>query len=268
MKNTNYIAKKPDKSGFIHYTDEEHNVWSKLYCRQIKIIENKACDEFQTGVAKLKLSADKIPQCRDISAQLRPLTGWQVKPVDALISFQKFFHTLANKTFPVASFIRRPDEIDYLKEPDIFHEVFGHCTMLTDPRLADFTHTIGKIGVQLNQQDRVLLARLYWFTVEFGLVNTQQGLRIYGAGILSSKEETLYALNSNKPTRLNFDLLRVLQTLYRYDEKQLTYFILNNMNDLYALADIEKLKLAFVQVQQLKPFQRKKVCNEQDIRSC
>lgn len=238
---TKYVAKKPDAQGMIHYTSEEHDVWRTLYQRQIKLIQNRACQAFVDGVAALELNPDEIPQCKTISERLRDLTGWSVKPVEALISFEEFFNMLANKQFPAASFIRIPEELDYLMEPDIFHELFGHGPMLTHPAFAEFTQAVGQLGAQIGRADRSMLARLYWFTVEFGLINTAEGLRIYGGGILSSKGETVYALESDEPQRQPFDLLTVLRMPYRYDEMQKNYFIIDDFRTLYDLAQRDLL---------------------------
>lgn len=233
--NTIYVAKQPDANGYIHYTAEENAVWRTLYLRQIELIKNRACAEYLAGVEALGLSADHIPQCNEVSAILTKYTGWRVKPVEALISFAEFFELLANRQFPAASFIRRPEELDYLKEPDIFHELFGHCPLLTNQAFADFTHAVGILGLKLGKTERAQLARLYWFTVEFGLINTSEGLRIYGGGILSSKTETVYALESPVPKRKAFDLLEILRTPYRYDELQKSYFIINSFDALFHL---------------------------------
>ncbi len=268
METITYVAKKPDQNGLIHYTEEENAVWEILYNRQLQVIEDRACDEFKKGVAKLQLSANVIPQCRDIANQLQAFTGWRVQPVDALISFSKFFSLLNQKIFPVACFIRCREELDYLKEPDVFHEIFGHCTMLTNQNIADFTHAIGQMGVQLEKGERALLARLYWFTIEFGLVNTANGLKIYGGGILSSKGETEYALESDVPRRLPFDVLTVMRTPYRYDEKQLTYFILNSMDDLSELTDLKKLRAVFEEAKKLGMLPNPHEADVIDHRSC
>lgn len=260
----NYIAKQPDANGYIHYSAEEHAVWRTLYLRQVELIKNRACLEYFAGVETLKLSADHIPQCSEVSTILTRLTGWSVKPVAALISFGEFFELLAHRQFPAASFIRRPEELDYLKEPDIFHELFGHCPLLTNQAFADFTHAVGKLGVQLGKVRRAQLARLYWFTVEFGLINTSQGLRIYGGGILSSKTETVYALESETPKRRAFNLLEVLRTPYRYDELQKTYFIINNFVELYQLMS-ENLLASFTKAEELGLLAEQEVM---ELRSC
>jgi phenylalanine-4-hydroxylase len=247
---TLYIAKKPDANGYIHYTAEENAVWKTLYLRQVELIKDRACAQYFAGVETLGLSADHIPQCNEVSAILTQKTGWSVKPVEALISFAEFFELLANRQFPAASFIRRFDELDYLKEPDIFHELFGHCPLLTNQAFADFTHAVGILGVKLDKLQRAQLARLYWFTVEFGLINTAQGLRIYGGGILSSKTETVYALESDIPLRRSFDLLEILRTPYRYDELQKTYFIINSFTELFHLMS-EDLLAYFAKAKEL-----------------
>lgn len=239
MEIKKYISKKPDEHGLVDFSAEEHSVWQTLYKRQIKLLEGRACQEFIDGVARLQLNKQAIPQLSDVSKELKSATGWQVAPVDALISFKEFFDLLANRTFPAATFIRLPEDLDYLKEPDIFHEVFGHCPLLTEPAFADFTHRVGVMGQSMSKEERVMLARLYWFTVEFGLIQTTEGLRIYGGGILSSMGESVYALESDIPIREQFDLLTVLRTPYRYDEMQKKYFIINSFDDLFALVNVD-----------------------------
>ena len=169
-KSTKYEAKVPDENGIIPYTDEEHSVWRDLYARQIEVIQGRVCQEFLDGLEILDLPTDRIPQPKEVSEILRERTGWEVAPVPALINFDKFFKLLAEKKFPAASFIRTRESMDYLQEPDIFHEIFGHTTMLTHQAFADFTHAYGLAGIKATKQERVFLARLYWFTVEFGLI--------------------------------------------------------------------------------------------------
>jgi phenylalanine-4-hydroxylase len=228
-----YVARAPDAQGFIEYTEDEHKVWETLYQRQVQLIEGRACDAYYQGVLKLGLNHHHIPQCKDVTAILQNYTGWSVTPVAALISFKDFFELIANKTFPAASFIRRREDLDYLQEPDIFHEIFGHCPLLCDPAFAAFTEAVGKFGKTILPEDRKMLARLYWFTVEFGLIQYPQGLKIFGAGILSSKTESTYALESAIPERKPFDLLEILRTPYRYDQLQKTYFIIQSFDALY-----------------------------------
>ena len=246
-----YTAHMPDKNGYITYSDEENAVWSILYDRQMKLIQGRSCPEYLQGIETLQMTYDKIPQPVEISARLKAVTGWSVEPVPALINFKRFFQLLADKKFPAASFIRRREDLDYLPEPDIFHEIFGHCPLLTEPSFAAFTQEVGKFGLTLGKDDRVLLARLYWFTVEFGLINTQNGLRIYGAGILSSKTESFYALESDIPIRKPFDVVEALRMPYRYDELQKIYYTINSFEELYNMIDGDKLLKAFNEAKRL-----------------
>ncbi len=177
MKTTHYVAREPDAQGHIHYPDAEHAVWQTLVERQLKLLEGRACQEYLDGLDQLALPRERIPQLGEINRVLAATTGWQVERVPALIPFQRFFELLASKRFPVATFIRTPEELDYLQEPDIFHEIFGHCPLLTNPWFAEFTHTYGQLGLEASKEERVFLARLYWMTVEFGLVDTPAGRR-------------------------------------------------------------------------------------------
>lgn len=237
-KKTKYLARDPDENGFIHYPEEEHKIWGELFNRQIKLIDGKACDEYMDGIAKLGLTPDRIPQLEDVNQVLRKETGWEVAWVPALISFEKFFNLLANKKFPCATFIRTREEMDYLQEPDVFHEIFGHCALLTNPYFAEFTHTYGKLGAAADKQYHVWLARLYWFTVEFGLMDTAQGTRIYGGGILSSIGESQYAL-SDQPEVRDFDIMTVLRTPYRIDIMQPIYYKINGLKQLFDIAHMD-----------------------------
>ncbi len=246
-----YVAHLPDVDGYIAYSPEEDAVWSILYNRQIEIVQNCACNEYLNGLIKLNLVSERIPQPFEVSQTLMGLTLWGVEPVVALINFSKFFNLLAEKKFPAASFIRRLEDLDYLTEPDIFHEIFGHCPSLTDPYFAAFIHQVGIFGQTLSADDKKLLARLFWFTVEFGLINTNQGLKIYGAGILSSKTECEYALYSDKPKRKPFDLIEVLCTTYRYDQLQRVYFVIDDFAQLFAMIEGDKLKYAFAMAKKL-----------------
>lgn len=242
-----YQAKLPDINGNIFYTEEEHKTWSLLFKQQYNNINHFACDEYLIGYKKLALSPNTIPQLATINEKLKDTTGWCTQAVPALISFKKFFKLLATKHFPVATFIRTPNEIEYLQEPDIFHEIYGHCPLLTNPYFAQFSENYGKLGLELNDEDRVFLARLYWFTVEFGLLyNQNRELKIYGGGILSSPKETLYAL-SNEPKVYAFNLLDILRTPYRIDIVQPIYYVLPSIEMLSELTEkniIEKMGIA------------------------
>ncbi|ALS97831.1 phenylalanine 4-monooxygenase [Lacimicrobium alkaliphilum] len=242
-KTTQYVSRQSDEKGIIHWSDEENAVWRDLVARQLEIIQDRACDQFMHGLELLDLPADRIPQLAEVNKVLERETGWQVAEVPALINFDEFFRLLANKRFPVATFIRTREEFDYLQEPDIFHEIFGHCPLLTNPAFAHFTHTYGKLGYAASKQDRVYLARLYWFTVEFGLLRQQGDLRIYGGGILSSPGETLYALESDKPKRYEMDPVEALRTPYRIDIMQPVYYVLDNLDALFEIADMDMMAL-------------------------
>lgn len=242
-KKTSYVAHPVDEHGNANYTEEENGVWHDLITRQTPIVQDRACQEYLHGLALLNLPKDSVPQCPEVSAVLRDATGWSLAPVPALIPFEEFFGLLANRKFPAATFIRRRDELDYLQEPDIFHETFGHCPMLTNQACADFTHTYGKLGLAASPEDQVMLARLYWFTIEFGLINTPLGLKAYGGGILSSMNETTYCVESKTPIRKPFDVLEVLRTPYRIDIMQPIYYVIDNFDVLYHLIDMDLIGL-------------------------
>ncbi|AJP43253.1 phenylalanine 4-monooxygenase [Alteromonas australica] len=238
-KETNYQSRQPDDKGLIAWSPEENLVWTELYARQRPLIEKRACEQYLKGMELLKLPKDGIPQLPDIDKVLMANTGWKTAAVPALINFGEFFRLLANKQFPVATFIRTREQFNYLQEPDIFHEVFGHCPLLTNPAFAHFTHTYGKLGLKASKEDRVFLARLYWFTVEFGLVKSGNDLKIYGGGILSSPGETVYSLDSDIPLRQPFTVLDALRTPYRIDIMQPLYYILPSFDHLFDIAEMD-----------------------------
>lgn len=238
-KASKYISRQPNSDGIIDWNDEENQIWSELFARQKKLLAGRACNEFMHGLDLLGLPEDRIPQLQEVDKVLLETTGWQTAQVPALINFSEFFNLLANKRFPVATFIRTREEFDYLQEPDIFHEIFGHCPMLTNPAFAHFTHTYGKLGLAASKEDRIFLARLYWFTVEFGLLSTDAGTRIYGGGILSSPGETLAALEGDNIDRFPLEVLNVMRTPYRIDIMQPIYYVLSGMESLYDLAEMD-----------------------------
>jgi len=243
-KSTKYVARQPDASGLVRYTDEENRIWATLYERQEKAIRGKACDEYFQGIDLLGMPKDRVPQLGEISSVLKRETGWEVAFVPALIPFSEFFKLLADRKFPAATFIRTREELDYLQEPDIFHEIFGHTPLLTNKYFADFTHTYGKLGLAASKEDRVFLARMYWFTVEFGLIQPPgKPMRIYGGGILSSIGETEYAFNSDKPQKKRFSITDALRTPYRIDIMQPLYYYLEDLRELYELAQKDLMAL-------------------------
>ncbi len=226
------------------YTAQEHAVWRTLFERQVKLLPNLACDDFVQGMRKLPMRADAIPNFEALSDALHPQTGWQVVAVPGLVPDEVFFDHLANRRFPAGQFIRQAHQLDYLQEPDVFHDVFGHVPMLMHPVMAEFIQMYGLAGQRAQQLGKLKeLARVYWYTVEFGLVEQTpsqgDGLRIYGAGIASSFAESVFAVQSTSPNRIRFDLERVMRTEYRIDDFQETYFVLRRMDDLLDLASIE-----------------------------
>lgn len=235
MSGMRYVAKEPDAFGVIHYSSEDHQIWHDLMIRQNNAITDVACEAYIKGLQLLDLPLNRIPQLEEVSSVLRAQTGWSVAPVPALIPFDRFFYLLAHKQFPCATFIRARSEMDYLQEPDMFHEIYGHCAMLTNPYFAEFTQTYGKLGYTASQEERVFLARLYWFTVEFGLLQTTEGTKIYGGGILSSIGETAYCL-TNIPEHRAFDIVDVLRTPYRIDIMQPIYYVLDDLRQLFEIA--------------------------------
>ncbi len=219
--------------GFERYSEIEHRTWTTLYERQAEILPGRACEAFLYGLDALDLHGQGIPNFERLNEKLLELTGWRVVAVPGLVPDAVFFEHLANRRFPAGNFIRGADQLDYLQEPDIFHDVFGHVPMLTDPVFADYMQAYGKGGLRaLSLGSLANLARLYWYTVEFGLMETPEGLRIFGAGIVSSRTETIFALDSNSPNRLGFDLGRVMRTLYRIDDFQQVYFVIPSLQNL------------------------------------
>ena len=239
-------AQRPERAdwtidqGWDQYTAAEHGVWKTLFERQSRLLAGRACDEFVSGMAELPIGADQIPDFRRLSDILLRRTGWQVVAVPGLVPDEVFFEHLANRRFPAGQFIRQPHQLDYLEEPDVFHDVFGHVPMLMNPAIADYIQAYGVGGLRA-QQLGVLdkLARVYWYSVEFGLVKQKDGLRIYGAGIASSASESVFALDDPSPNRIRFDLERVMRTNYRIDDFQETYFVIDSLDELLGLARID-----------------------------
>jgi phenylalanine-4-hydroxylase len=226
------------------YSRAEHEVWMTLYRRQVELLPGRACQPFLDGLEALDLHRAGIPELARINQELKRLTGWTVVAVPGLVPDEVFFDHLANRRFPAGRFIRRPEQLDYLQEPDVFHDVFGHVPMLTNPVFADYMQAYGEGGLRARGLGRLTnLARLYWYTVEFGLLQTAQGLRIYGAGIVSSHAESIFALDDPSPNRLAFDLERVMRTRYRIDDFQQVYFVIPSLEALLAatLADFAPL---------------------------
>jgi len=226
--------------GWENYSTAEHATWKTLFERQTKLLPGRACDEFVQGMRDLPIGPDQIPDFRRLSDVLMQRTGWQVVAVPGLVPDAVFFEHLAHRRFPAGQFIRKPHELDYLEEPDVFHDVFGHVPMLMNPVIADYIQAYGEGGLRAQGLGKLAhLARVYWYTVEFGLLQQADGLRIYGAGIASSYAESVFALDDPSPNRVRFDLERVLRTHYRIDDFQETYFVIRGLDELLDLAHID-----------------------------
>ena len=215
------------------YTSEQHALWRRLYQRQEKLLHGRACDIFIDSLAKLD-AANEIPSLERTTEALHKATGWELVAVPGLVPDLTFFEHLANRRFPVTVWLREPHEFDYIVEPDIFHDFFGHVPLLFNPVFADYLQQYGKGGLKALELDALkYLARLYWYTVEFGLIQTPQGLRVYGAGILSSGGEIGYCLTSPHPKRIVLDIERTMRTLYKIDSYQETYFVIRDFQQLF-----------------------------------
>ena len=217
------------------YSDVDHGVWKALYQRQRELLVGRASDEFLQAQDMMGMSPERIPRFAELNAVLEAATGWTIVGVEGLLPELDFFEHLANRRFPVSWWIRRPDQIDYIEEPDLFHDLFGHVPLLMEPMFADYLVAYGKGGVKahgIGPEALMQLARLYWYTVEFGLIRQPDGLRIYGAGIVSSKGESIYSLESAAPNRIGFDLERVMRTRYRIDSYQKSYFVIDSYEQL------------------------------------
>jgi phenylalanine-4-hydroxylase len=215
------------------YSESEHRVWDQLFARQIGMLQSRASAAFLKGLESLSLSRAGIPDFADLSERLHRLTGWRVVAVPGLVPDEVFFDHLANRRFVAGRFIRKPEQLDYLQEPDVFHDVFGHVPLLADPVFADYMQAYGLGGLRaLNFHSLEKLARLYWYTVEFGLIRENNALKLYGSGIVSSFGESVFALESPSPNRIGFDLERVMRTQYRIDDYQQSYFVIDSFDNL------------------------------------
>lgn len=231
-KDTKYVAKQPDANGVITYSETENAVWRDLVARQQPSVQALAARPFLEGQKKLNLPTDRVPQCVEVSNILTDLTGWKVAAVPALIGFSQFFKMLSECTFPAASFIRDRESFDYIEEPDIFHEIYGHTPLLTDARFARFSQFIGETGLRCDKADYSWLIRLYWFTVEFGLIREGEVIKALGSGLASSPGELAHSIHEPSVVRKPFDVVEVLRTPYRIDINQPIYFVLDDVEQL------------------------------------
>ena len=217
------------------YTAEDHATWKTLFQRQRELLVGRAAQEFLDSQDEMGMGEEQIPKFSELNALLAAKTGWTLIGVQGLLPELDFFEHLANRRFPVTWWIRRPEQLDYLSEPDLFHDLFGHVPLLMNPVFADYMQAYGKGGVKahgIGPEALVNLTRLYWYTVEFGLIKQDDGLRIYGSGIVSSKGESIHCLESAAPNRIGFDLERIMRTRYRIDTFQKTYFVIDSYEQL------------------------------------
>jgi phenylalanine-4-hydroxylase len=216
------------------YSEQEHATWRLLFERQQNLLVGRACGEYLEGLGNLGVAADGIPDFHRLSDILDRATGWRIVAVPGLVPDDVFFASLARRRFPSTCFIRRRDQLDYLQEPDVFHDICGHVPLLMNPVFADYLQAYGEGGLKaLGLGHLQHLARLYWYTVEFGLIATPEGLRIYGSGILSSAGESVYCLDDRRPRRVTFDLRRIMRTRYRIDDFQKIYFVIDDFEQLF-----------------------------------
>ncbi len=242
-KNHVYESLPLDEHGRAHYEQTDHETWEFLLERQKALMTSRASKEYLKGVEHLDFK-NKIPQHFEVSKILNDFTGWGVEPVPALIQPEEFFSLLSKKKFPAANFIRTPEDIDYIKEPDVFHELFGHCPLLTNTPYSNFMHEFGKLAIKADRVIQMRLFRLFWFTIEFGLIKEDNAIKAYGGGILSSKSEIIYSLESHVPLRVELDPLEALLTPFRIDILQPKYFIIESFDHLFKLIDLDLIKLA------------------------
>ena len=220
---------------FAAYSPADHDTYRRLYERQSALLPGLACDEFIAALPSLGASTF-IPRFEDINQRLKKATGWEVVAVPGLIPEVPFFTLLANRKFPVTDWIRKPEEFDYIVEPDVFHDLFGHVPLLFNPVFADHIQAYGKGALKAHKLGACeQLSRLYWYTIEFGLMQQADGLRAYGAGILSSSGELVHAVKSAEPKRIALDLLRCMRTRYNIDSYQQTYFVIDSFQQLFDL---------------------------------
>jgi phenylalanine-4-hydroxylase len=229
------LAQHTIKQDWSAYSEEEHAIWRYLFERQQRLLAGRACGEYLDGLKGLGVAAKGIPEFERLSDILDRATSWRIVAVPGLVPDEVFFGFLAQRRFPSTCFIRRRDQLDYLQEPDVFHDIYGHVPMLMNPIFADYMQAYGEGGLKARQLGHLKqLARLYWYTVEFGLLASPAGLRIYGSGILSSAGESIYGLDDPRPRRLRFDLRRIMRTDYHIDRYQETYFVIDDFEELFA----------------------------------
>lgn len=241
--------------GWDRYTQEDHAIWRTLFERQQQTLKGQVCEEYLDGLAALGIGPDGIPNFERMNARLRELTGWEVVAVPGLVPGRPFFQMLASRRFPAGTFIRTRAQLDYLEEPDIFHDIFGHVPLLTNRAYADYMQEYGRSGLDAIEHKGVkFLSRLNWYTIEFGLIRKPEGIRIYGAGIVSSFGEARYVIEDPSANHLAFDLDRVLRTGYYIDDFQATYFVIDRFEDLFQVLRGSDVIAKFDEVRPLPAF--------------
>ena len=219
------------------YTEEDQQVWRHLYDRQMKLVEDYACEDYLNALHSMPINGDKIPDFEAVNELLYKASGWELVPVPGLIPGQAFFTHLATKAFPTTHWMRPKSKLDYLQEPDLFHDMFGHVPLLMNPTYAQYMAAYGRGGCRAfrmgNEKYLEMLARLYWYTVEFGLIKEGEGLKIYGAGILSSPGEVVFSIDSASPNRIGFDMERIMRTDFIISDFQETYWVIDSIEQLF-----------------------------------
>ncbi len=235
-QNLSYAGLVVDQ-GWKDYTNDQHESWKLLFERQIEILKPRACPEYLQALDTLGFTADKIPNFHEINERLRAITGWEVVATEGLIKSKPFFDMLTDKKFPSGYFIRDKDQLDYLEEPDIFHDLFGHIPLLTNEAYANYMHEYGKGGARASQYKTTKnLARLNWWTIEFGLIQKEDGLKLYGAGLCSSYGEAQYCMDDPSAHHIKFDLERCMRTKVYINDYQPSYFVIDSFEDLFEQA--------------------------------
>ena len=248
------------------YTPTDHATWDRLFARQSALLPDRVAPAFLEGLDVLRMSKPGIPDFDELNERLMAATGWRVVAVPGLVPDEVFFDHLANRRFVAGRFIRSPEQMDYLQEPDVFHDVFGHVPLLAHPVFADYMQAYGEGGLRAARLGAIeALARLYWYTVEFGLVRDGDALKLYGAGIVSSYGESLFALDDPSPNRLAFDLERVMRTRYRIDDYQQTYFVIDSFDDLLARTRDVDLGPIYERLKQVAPIDVGVVTEDDDV---
>jgi phenylalanine-4-hydroxylase len=243
------------------FTAEEHATWDQLTARQSRSLDSLACAAFLSGMDILRLSKPGIPDLAELNPRLHAATGWRIVAVPGAIPNDAFFHHLSERRFPAANFLRPATSLDYSEEPDMFHDLFGHLPMLTDPVFADFMVAYGNAGLRAQTMDAAdFLGRLYLHTVEFGLVKEPGGLRGFGAGLLSSYAETVHALTAPNVRRIAFDLARVMRTEYLFDEFQRAYFVIDSFEHLLKVTAETDFGPIYGQLRHLAPLAPGEAC--------